>query len=91
MPKEQVEFNVNGNVVQLAYKTNRDGSFGFKAGEEDFDVNARLNDSPAGNFLVCKFFIPKFRGLTDTNFSSPHTPHNNSPRSQCALIDQTLV
>ena len=40
MPKEQVEFSVNGNVVQLAYKTNRDGSFGFKSGEEDFNVKS---------------------------------------------------
>ena len=40
MPDEQIEFNVNGNVVHLAYQTNRDGSFGFKAGEDTFMVKS---------------------------------------------------
>ena len=40
MPDEQVEFNVNGNVLSLAYSTNRDGSFDFKAGEDDFKVKS---------------------------------------------------
>ncbi len=40
MPSEQVEFIVNGNVVQLGYQTNRDGSFGFTACEDNFKVKS---------------------------------------------------
>ena len=38
MPNEQVEFSVDGNTLKLAYRTNRDGSFGFLVNDESFQV-----------------------------------------------------
>ena len=38
MPNEQVEYSVDGNTLKLAYRTNRDGSFGFLVNDESFQV-----------------------------------------------------
>ena len=38
MPNEQVEYSVDGNTIKLAYRTNRDGSFGFLVNDENFQV-----------------------------------------------------